>query len=271
MSTNYPHCKINIGLNIVGKRPDGYHNLETIFYPIPLHDELTIEESSVDSLDIEGTPLDGDWTSNLVVRAMNLLRQEGFHIPPQRIHLRKNIPCGAGLGGGSSDAAFMMKMLNTNYQLGLKDQEMEQLLSGLGADCPFFIKTKPFFAEGIGNLFTPIDLSLSGWHLALVKPNDHISTKEAYAGVTPQRPATHLLTAVASNVEDWKESVRNDFEASILPAHPAIAQIKETLYAEGAIYASMSGSGSSVYGLFREPSPVTQQTFPDCFVHNCVL
>lgn len=271
MTTCHPHCKINIGLNIVAKRPDGYHNLETIFYPVMLRDKLTTEEATEDSLVVDGIALDGDWHDNLVVKALNKLRQEGCHIPPQRITLEKNIPCGAGLGGGSSDAAHMMMMLNKVYELGLSDAQMEQFLAPLGADCPFFIKKEPFFASGIGNEFESTSLSLQGWHLVLVKPDDHISTREAYAGVTPCEPEFSLRRIDDIPIERWNECVVNDFEKSVFPGHPTVAAIKEKLYEMGAAYASMSGSGSSVFGIFRESVECVAETFPDCFTHQEAL
>lgn len=269
--TVYPHCKINIGLNVVAKRPDGYHDLETIFYPVPLCDRLTAEEAAEDSLTIEGVQLDGDWQDNLVMKALYTLRNQGYAIPPQRITLEKNIPCGAGLGGGSSDAAFMMKTMNETYRLGLSDNDMEKLLAPLGADCPFFVKGKPIFAEGIGNIFSPIDLSLKGWTLLLIKPNDHISTKEAYAGVKPCKPAFSLTGIGLIPVNEWDGRVVNDFEKSVFTTHPNVARIKQDLYKMGAEYAAMSGSGSSVFGLFREEPPTNEKDFASCFTFRTKL
>lgn len=268
MAICHPHCKINIGLNIVERRPDGYHNLETIFYPVMLRDKLSTEEATEDSLVVDGIALDGDWHDNLVVKALNKLRQEGYHIPPQRITLEKNIPCGAGLGGGSSDAAHMMMMLNSTYQLGLSDEQMERFLAPLGADCPFFVKAAPYFASGIGNEFGPTTLSLRGWHLVLIKPDDHISTREAYAGVKPCAPAFSLREIGNTPIEQWRDCVINDFERSVFPGHPFVAEIKQRLYDMGAVYASMSGSGSSVFGLFREPVERVAEIFPSCFTHQ---
>ena len=174
-----PNCKINLGLNVVERRPDGYHNLETVFYPVPLCDELVLEESETDQIEVKGIPVDGDVFDNLVWRAVKMLRAAGHDIPPIRVVLTKNIPNGAGLGGGSSDAAFMIKMLNENFSLGLSVEEMERMAVTLGADCAVFIQNKPVFAEGIGNVFSPIELNLSGWFLVLVKPDDFIAPREA--------------------------------------------------------------------------------------------
>ena len=250
-------CKINLGLNIVERRPDGYHNLQTIFYPVPLFDELLISEGAgEDVLRLGGNPLEGELQDNLVLRAVRLLRQEGFTFPPLRIDLRKVIPSGAGLGGGSSDAACMLRSVAELYHLPLSEEQMQQLVSKLGADCPFFINPQPIYAEGIGDVFTPISLSLRGWYLMLVKPEVHVSTREAYAGVHPHQPACSLLETVKMPVESWSDRMVNDFEESIFVGHPLLAEIKQELYRQGAAYASMSGSGSTLFGLFR--------SHPDC-------
>jgi len=282
-------CKINLGLNIVERRPDGYHNLQTIFYPVPLYDELTIcgmgeplpppreSENSAPSLGesedilmLGGNPLEGDVQDNLVLRAVRLLRQEGFPVPPLRIDLKKVIPSGAGLGGGSSDAACMVKTLTRLYDLPLDEGQMERLVSRLGADCPFFIKSTPVYAEGIGDVFTPISLNLSGWYLMLVKPDVHVSTREAYAGVRPHRPAYSLLETVKMPVGHWEGRMVNDFEESIFVHHPLLAEIKQELYHQGAAYAAMSGSGSTLFGLFRS-RPACEQLFADHFAFVCQL
>lgn len=268
---SYPHCKINIGLNIVSRRTDGYHNLRTIFYPIPLCDELYVAEADEDSLTVDGITLDGDWQSNLVMKALRAVREDGHDVPPQCIRLVKHIPCGAGLGGGSSDAAFMMRMMNENYNLGLTNERMEELLAPLGADCPFFVRSEVVFAEGIGNVFSPIDLSLKGWHFVLVKPSDHISTREAYAGITPCEPKEDLRDSVKLPVESWEGRVVNDFEASVFPAHPMVESIKSCLYRLGASYVAMSGSGSSVFGLFRQPATGIKDIFDGCFTFQTAL
>lgn len=247
-----PNAKINLGLNIVQKRPDGYHNIETVFYPIPLCDELTVtEEGQEDSLVISGIPVAGDMQDNLVMRVLRNLRKD-FDIPPVHINLQKNIPSGAGLGGGSSDAAFMMRAVNEHFSLMMTDEEMAQRVASLGADCAFFIYNKPTFAEGIGNEFSPIELDLSGWWIVLVKPSDFVSTREAYSQITPQYPAKRIKEIIQQPVATWKDLLRNDFEESVFVQHPTIANIKRTLYLLGADYAAMSGSGSSVFGLFRQ-------------------
>ena len=268
--TTHPNCKINLGLRVVSRRPDGYHNLETVFYPIPLFDELTVETAQDDEIFVEGIPVDGNPMNNLVMRVLHLLREEGQLIPPVRVILKKNIPSGAGLGGGSSDAAFMMKMLNEMFSLGLSIEKMEKLVSRLGADCAVFIQDKPVFAEGIGNLFTPISLSLKGWHLVLIKPDDFISTKEAYSLVEPKRPNTSLIQLVKQDIHLWKDTVLNDFETSVFPHHPKVKEIRDELYDMGAVYAAMSGSGSSVYGLFSKQIDLGDK-FQQCFRFQCEL
>ncbi|MCF0197968.1 MAG: 4-(cytidine 5'-diphospho)-2-C-methyl-D-erythritol kinase [Bacteroidaceae bacterium] len=258
---SYPCAKINIGLHVVERRPDGYHNLETIFYPIPLRDELTVERAEEDSLEVTGIPVAGNWRDNLVYRVVTMLREEGHAIPPLRIRLKKNIPSGAGLGGGSSDAASMMKMLNEMCGLHLTTEEMEKCVGRLGADCPFFIRCTPVYATGTGNVFTPIDLDLSGMFLVLIKPDDFVSTKEAYANITPHKGDILLGELQREQLHRWPDMVRNDFEDSVFPAHPTVAHIKQQLYKVGARYACMSGSGSSVFGLFDGPVEVSTPHF----------
>lgn len=266
-----PCCKINLGLNIVERRSDGYHNLQTIFYPVPLFDELTIRESEdEDVLMLGGNPLEGDVQDNLVLRAVRLLRQEGFPVPPLSIDLKKVIPSGAGLGGGSSDAACMVKTIAQLYDLPLTEEQMKLLVSKLGADCPFFINPKPLYAEGIGDVFTPISLNLNGWYLMLVKPEVHVSTREAYAGVHPHMPAYSLLETIQMPVGKWMGKMVNDFEDNIFRNHPLLAEIKQELYHQGAAYASMSGSGSTIFGLFRS-RPYCEQVFADHFTFVCQL
>ena len=273
---NNPHfvqtgCKINLGLNIVERRPDGYHNIETIFYPVPLFDELTIRETeNEDLLTLEGNPLEGEVQDNLVLRAVRLLRQEGFPVPPLSIDLKKVIPSGAGLGGGSSDAACMIKTLARLYDLPMNEEQMKDLVRKLGADCPFFINPRPLYAEGIGDVFTPISLNLKGWYLMLVKPEVHVSTREAYAGVRPHRPANSLLEVAKLPVGQWEGKMLNDFEESVFFKYPLLGEIKAELYRQGAAYASMSGSGSTIFGLFRS-RPSGEQAFSDHFTFVCQL
>ena len=251
----YPNAKINIGLNIVEKRPDGYHNIETVFYPIGLSDVLSLERSetcSDYSFSSSGIALGGEPEDNLIVKAYRLLQSE-YEIPPIDISLIKQIPFGAGLGGGSSDAAFMLKALNELFELKISTRKLQKLASELGADCPVFIRNKAVFASGIGNVFTPVKLSLKHYFLLLVKPNIHVSTPEAYAAVVPAKPQNSLLEQIQAPVNEWKNTIKNDFEISVFDRYPQIGKIKDTMYDAGALYASMSGSGSSVYGIFDAP------------------
>lgn len=273
----YPNAKINIGLNVVEKRPDGYHNLETVFYPIGLQDILEIkvlDEGNVPEcgykLKITGTILDGSPEDNLVVRAFKMLKHD-FNLPPVSIGLYKHIPTGAGLGGGSSDAAFTIKTLNKRFDLRLTDEQMEEYCTRLGADCPFFIKDTPVFATGIGNEFHPVSFSLKGKHLVLVKPDIFVSTKDAYAKVNVRRPDTPLPELLAQPLETWKDTVINDFERSVFSKYPEIAAIKDSMYDIGAVYASMSGSGSSVFGIFDEPVENIDEVFSGMFCRQRVL
>lgn len=263
----YPNAKINIGLNVVERRPDGYHNLETIFYPIPLTDALEITSSQEDvQLKVSGEILNGSPEDNLVMRAFRLLKQSHpDQVEPVSIHLFKQIPTGAGLGGGSADAAFTLKALSERFKLNLSTTELEQMAAQLGADCPFFIQNRPVFAEGIGNQFTYIDLNLKGMTLILVKPDIFISTRDAYANITPHHPETNLLQLIKHPIEQWRNTIVNDFEASVFPVHPSLAAIKDQLYDLGAVYASMSGSGSTLFGLFRKPLEHIDEIFSGYF------
>lgn len=250
----FPNAKINIGLNIIEKRPDGFHNIETVFYPIPLSDGLEITNSSNkknNTFSSSGIPINIDEKDNIVCKAFELLRAN-YTIPSTNIHLHKNIPFGAGLGGGSSDAAFMIKMLNEQYKLSLSSDEMENLAGQLGSDCPFFIANKPIFAEGKGDIFSKVLIDLSGYYLLLVKPNVHISTPEAYSKVKPSHPEKSLKTLIQEPIEKWRHLIFNDFENSIFPNHPELKKIKDNLYEMGAVYAAMSGSGSSLFGIFKD-------------------
>ena len=272
----FPNAKINLGLNITEKRPDGYHNLETVFYPIPIEDALEITElqgapGEKFRLHQAGLEIAGEADNNLVVKAYKLL-DEQFHLPPTNIHLFKHIPSGAGLGGGSADAAFMLKLLNEQFGLALTDDALEEYAARLGADCAFFIKNRPVYAEGIGNLFSPITLSLKGYRLWLVKPDIFVSTRDAFARIKPRRPQASLREIVKLPVEEWQARMVNDFEESVFPQFPAIGEIKEEMYRQGAVYASMSGSGSSVYGLFKADTEVPEVDFGEgTFQHRMTL
>ncbi len=257
----YSNAKINIGLNIVEKRTDGFHNIETVFFPIGMQDAIEIADSKTNNsytFTASGIPINIDAKDNIVVKAYELIRAK-HDFPPQDIHLHKNIPFGAGLGGGSANAAYMIKLINQKFNLGMSTDQMENEVKKLGSDCAFFIENKPAFATEKGDQLSPIELDLSGYHFLLIKPNIHVSTPEAYANIQPQKPEISLEKLISQPIETWKSSIKNDFENSIFPNHPLLAKLKDELYEHGAIYAAMSGSGSSMFGLFKdEPKLLTQ-------------
>ncbi|MDR0536651.1 MAG: 4-(cytidine 5'-diphospho)-2-C-methyl-D-erythritol kinase [Tannerellaceae bacterium] len=254
----FPNAKINLGLNVLSRRTDGYHNIETIFYPIPLSDVLEITEAAAFSFSQTGIIINNaDTESNLAIKAMRLLST--FNLPPLDVHLLKAIPFGAGLGGGSSDAAFMLKLLNNFGQLHLSVEHLEKLAAKLGADCPFFIRNVPACGTGTGNILTPIQLSLKGYYLVLVKPPVSVPTAQAYAGINPKQPAISPQDAIRLPITEWRHHLTNDFEETIFALHPEIADVKERLYKSGALYAAMSGSGSAVFALFDRPVRLEEQ------------
>ena len=251
-----PYCKINLGLHVVGRRPDGYHDIETIFVPVrTLKDTLIIHESPTPQMIQDGIALDNAPEDNLCMKAWRLLHDE-FGVPPVTIHLKKEIPFGAGLGGGSSDAAFTLQLLNARY-LKLPRPMLHERAARLGADCAFFLYDRAAYATGIGDQLRKCPgLNLSGYRIIIGIPQgEHVSTKEAYAGLNPAlfgAPRPNLLEAIRQPIEEWRHLIVNDFEASIFPTHPAIAKLKEEMYQHGALYASMTGSGAAVFGIFRK-------------------
>jgi 4-diphosphocytidyl-2-C-methyl-D-erythritol kinase len=261
----FPNAKINIGLNITEKRSDGFHNIESVFYPVEWCDALEIiPNQDVDAKNAifqsSGLAIPGNESSNLCLKAWNLL-QERISIPPM-IHLHKVIPMGAGLGGGSADGAFTLKMLNEVYELKLSNEELKDYARKLGSDCAFFIENRPVFCFNKGDEFEDFTLDLKGKFVVLVNPDIHISTAEAYSGVSPQKPEIALKTALLQPISEWKKIVKNDFEEKLLLKYPTIAEVKETLYQAGAIYASMTGSGSTVYGIFEKETDL-KSNFPN--------
>ena len=243
----FPCAKINLGLNVVGVRPDGYHDLETVFYPLPLTDALEVKR--------------------------NMLAKD-FELPRVHAHLFKRIPSQAGLGGGSSDGAFMIRLLDERFRLNIGIAEMERYAGRLGADCPFFITAEPSFATGIGDILEPADNeygNLSGYHIAIVKPSAAVSTKEAYQGVAIRKPEKSCRDIVRQPIETWRDELKNDFEDSVFKLIPSLPQIKAKLYDMGAIYAQMSGSGSAIFGIFKENPANLQQVFDDCFTYSGLL
>ncbi len=248
---SFPNAKINLGLNIVSKREDGYHNIESGFYPIPWQDSLEVIEANSFSFQAYGLSIPADTQTNLCIKAYEILKRD-FDIPPVCIHLLKQIPIGAGLGGGSSDGAFTLKLINDLFQLALSYKQLETYALQLGSDCPFFIKNLPAIATGRGEQLSTCDLNLSGYHLAIHNPGIHISTKKAYVGVSAKEPKDCVKKTLLQDIETWRDRLKNDFEASIFPNYPEIENLKATMYNAGAQYASMTGSGSTVFGLFEE-------------------
>ncbi len=250
----FPTCKINIGLNIIEKRQDGFHNIETLFYPISLNDALEIrpKDEGKTSLVVSGLAI-GTKTvdDNLCIKAYNLIKRDFPNIPEVNIHLHKSIPMGAGLGGGSSDATYTLKLLDFLFSLNLSNEDFENYAHQLGSDCAFFIYNIPAYASNKGDTFSPTTLSLKGKTILLVKPDIFISTSEAYANTNPKKDEINLINIVESlPISEWKHFIKNDFENSLFPKHKEFQIIKDKLYDIGAMYAQMSGSGSTMFGLF---------------------
>lgn len=247
----FANAKINLGLFVTEKRSDGYHEIETIFYPVQLYDVLEIINHDHLAFETLGLDIPGNG-DNLCVQAYNLLKAD-FEIPAFKINLLKNIPIGAGLGGGSSDAAYVLKGINEMQNLGLSIDKLKSYAEKLGADCPFFVENKPVYASGIGTTFENIELDLSEYFIVVIKPDVHISTKEAYENMVPQPATINLKDAIKLPIQEWKYYLKNDFETAMCEKYPIIQEIKLELYEAGALYASMSGSGSSVFGIFNNP------------------
>ena len=264
----FPNAKINFGLNILRKREDGYHELETIFYPVGLKDGLEFIENKKNKIDfsVSGLLLNIVPEENIVVKAYRMLADD-YTLPGLDIHLHKVIPFGAGLGGGSSDAAFLLKGLNDYFELGLFVSQLKRYALRLGADCSFFVEDKPAFACGIGEQLQTLKFSLSGYTILIVKPPFDVATKEAYANIQPGNPKYSLIDSIKKSPDQWQGRVINDFEATVFPLFPECAEIKTKLLELGAFYASMSGSGSSVFGLFKSEPQLTKEDFgPEYFI-----
>jgi 4-diphosphocytidyl-2-C-methyl-D-erythritol kinase len=271
----FPCAKINLGLNIVAERSDGYHDIETIFYPIPFTDVLEVKSMSDEfpseigcDLKVTGNIIDCNDNDNLVVKAYQLLAAD-YRIPRIYAHLYKRIPAQAGLGGGSSDAAFMIRLLDERYRLNIGNSEMEHYAARLGADCAFFIMAEPSFATGIGDQLIPADApkgNLNGYFILIIKPKVMVSTRDAYAKITPRQPQKSCRTIVHQPISTWKDELINDFEGPAFAQYPELAAIKEKLYQSGAIYAQMSGSGSSIYGIFRKDPVFLKEVFKEDFI-----
>lgn len=251
---SFSNAKINLGLNIINKRDDGYHNIESVFYPIPWADVLEVLPSKDFHFESSGLLIPGKTDNNLIVKAFHLLKSEGILPANVKIHLHKILPMGAGIGGGSSNGAFTLKLINEVLKLNLSNEALEKYAERLGSDCPFFIQNKPKFCFGKGTEFEDIELSLKGKFLIMINPEIHISTQEAYSGITPNRPEISIKEIIQLPISKWKNILVNDFEASVIAKYPEIGKIKDILYQNGALYASMTGSGSTVYGIFDTES-----------------
>ncbi len=266
----FPNAKINLGLNVLSKREDGYHNIESLFYPIPLEDALEILPTGGDfEFSSTGIALDCVLEDNIVVKAYRLLKED-FLLPNVKIHLHKNIPFGAGLGGGSADAAFTLKMLNAMFELQLSNETLIKYAAKIGADCAFFIENKPVIAEGIGDVLSPFELDMKGHYLLLIKPDVAVPTPKAYKYVIPEIPEISLRDSLRKPLRDWNFEVKNDFEKSVFQQYPSLSNLKRELYNMGALYASMSGSGSSIFGIFEE-KPTDNPIFVEHFCFETVL
>ncbi len=250
----FPNAKINLGLNIVEKRSDGFHNIETIMLDVSLCDILEFVPAyslQKNKLNITGLSIDSSIEDNLLSKSYNLLAND-YNLPALNIHLHKIIPFGAGLGGGSSDAAFFMKALNDEFSLGISSEDLSELSSEIGSDCPFFFNNKAAFVSGRGDVIQAIDFSLSGYYLVIVFPGIKVNTKEAYSRVAPVKPKKQLVELIKMPIDNWKNNISNDFETSVFSVYPEIKLIKENLYSLGAVYASMTGSGAAVFGIFKQ-------------------
>jgi 4-diphosphocytidyl-2-C-methyl-D-erythritol kinase len=257
----YPIAKINLGLLVTEKRADGFHDIETVFYPVPIQDALEVVQADDFEINISGIDLEGPPEENIVVKAFRLLKED-FELPPVHIHLHKNIPVGAGLGGGSSDASTMLLLLKELFQLDISETQLLKYALQLGSDCPFFINPRPAYAMGRGELMHDVPLNLAGFHLVIVKPPVQVSTAWAYQQLIPTESRISLKALVNFSVERWKGNIQNHFEKPVFAAHPEIGEIKKTLYGLGAAFALMSGSGSAVYGLFRSEKRAVESHFP---------
>ncbi len=255
---SFPNAKINIGLNVLSKREDGYHNIDSCMYPVPWRDVLEIIPADKFKFSQTGLAIEGDQKENLCVKAYHSLK-EPFDLPPVEIHLHKVIPTGAGLGGGSSDGAFTLRLLNRIFDLGLGIDELEKYASKLGSDCPFFIQNMPKMASGRGTELKPINLDLANYYIAIICPEIHVSTEQAYSGIGLSSPDSPLSKRLSRPINEWKSNVTNDFESSIFPEYPDIKEIKSNMYQKGAVFASMSGSGSAVYGLFKKEPRIEEK------------
>ncbi len=277
----FPNCKINIGLNITSKRNDGYHNIQTIFFPVHWYDVLEVIENpnqkSSDNnnktasfqLQVSGIAVPGNASDNICIKALELLRKDFPSIPVVDIFLHKTIPAGAGLGGGSADGAFMLKLVNEKYKLNLSTEQLIQYAAQLGSDCAFFVYNKPCFATSRGEILEPIQLDLSAYTLVLINPGIHVNTGAAFSAITPAEPAQSLKEIIQEPITNWKALITNDFEQAVFQQHPELKTIKAQLYDHGAVYSAMSGSGSTIYGFFPA-NAVPAMTWNDNYIQKIV-
>ena len=266
----FPSCKINLGLQVTSKRPDGFHELISCFYPIPLQDILEIIPAQKLSFSQSGLSIPDDGKKNLCVRAFELLRAE-YDLPLVAIHLHKIIPIGAGLGGGSSDAAYLLSTLNKIFNIGLSVEQLRSYASQLGSDCAFFVSEQPMLVTGRGETLNAIPVSLTGKFIVIVQPPVFVSTREAYTQITPKQPEVDLKSFLLNTpVSEWRVHLVNDFEKFGFPKYPAIREVKDKLYQQGALYASMSGSGSAVFGIFDSAVDI-RPVFPGMFYWSSTL
>jgi 4-diphosphocytidyl-2-C-methyl-D-erythritol kinase len=270
----FPNAKINLGLNIIRKRLDGYHDLETVFYPLAIRDALEVIKNDNIKEDIRvslsGIPINGKTEENLCFKAYWLLKKDFSQLPAVMIHLHKAIPAGSGLGGGSADGAFTLRLLNQEFALGLSTEQLLDYALQLGSDCPFFIINKPCVATGRGEFLEPVSVDLSGYKFFIVNPGIHLSTAEAFSLLKPSLPSKSIKEIIQQRVETWQTELKNDFEKPVFKKHPEIETIKAKMYGSGAVYSSMTGSGSMVYGIFRKELEVSLDLPPNYFVKELI-
>lgn len=265
----FPNGKINLGLSVLNKREDGFHNIESIVYPAPIYDVLEFQPSKLFSIEVSGLVVPGEINENILFNSWNFLHQK-HHVPPVEIKILKNIPLGSGLGGGSSDAAFLLKTLNNYYKLNLTSDNLKSYAASIGSDCPFFIENKASIIRGRGEDVEQIDLSLKGLYIIIVMPDVQISTKEAFQYIEKGKQKVNLKDIVTKPIEQWQDLLLNDFEGITFEKYPALKKIKDRLIGEGAVYSSLTGSGSAVFGIFKQAANMNKY-FPDYKIQNGVL
>jgi 4-diphosphocytidyl-2-C-methyl-D-erythritol kinase len=263
----FPNCKINLGLNIIRKREDGYHDLQTVFYPLKIYDALEVIRNNDSANDdvlfsTTGIPINGNSRDNLCIKACQLLKKDFPQISAIKMHLHKTVPTGAGLGGGSADAAFTLSLLNKKFQLNISADQLINYALQLGSDCPFFLINKPCFAQGRGEVLEKINLDLSQYQLLIVNPKIDISTRWAFSKIEPAIRETSIKQIVHQPIESWNEQLTNDFERPLMKYYPILKSIKEELFTQGALFAGMSGSGSTLFGIFHETKKIDTNIFP---------